>query len=182
LPEQLQHLRGPAALAAILAATATTAAAHRHVYPASAADRDAYADGHAGCCQPHPDTDGYAQPDTHIHRYQRTRGHPDIHRHSFRAADGYADAAATTDGYTDTAATTANGYADAATAATDGYTDTAATTADGYTTTTANRDAATAADGYTTADQHTCSVSHSDPGRWLTQADTLILNRKTSRR
>jgi hypothetical protein len=158
-------------MAAIFAATT---AAHRHVYTTSAADCDAYTDGHAGCWQPHPNTNWCAEPDTHIHRYQRTRGHTDTHRHSSGAADGYADAAATT----------TDRYANTATAATHGYADTAATTADGYTTT-------TTADGYTTtanrytataADQHACSVSDSDPGRWLTQADTLILNRKTSRR
>ncbi len=134
-------------MAAIFAATT---AAHRHDYPPSAADCDAYADGHAGCWQPHPNTDWCAQPDTHIHRYQRTRGHTDAHRHSSGAADGYANVA---------------------TAATHGYADTAATTANRYTA--------------TTADQHACSVSHSDPGRRLTQSATLIFrisNRKTSRR
>jgi hypothetical protein len=168
LSEQLQHLRGPTALAAIFAATAA-ATAHRHLYPASAADCDAYADGHAGCWQPHPNTDRCAQPNTHIHRYQRTRGYADIHRHSSRAADGYADAAATTPyGYTHTTATTTNRYANAAAAAPYGYADTTATTANGYTTTTANRYAAA-------ADQHTCSVSHPDSGRRLTPADISIL-------
>jgi hypothetical protein len=174
LSEQLQHLRGPTALAAIFAATAA-ATAHRHLYPASAADCDAYADGHAGCWQPHPNTDRRAHPNTHIHRYQRTRDHADIHRHSSGAADGYADAAtAAPDGDTHTAATTANRYANAAAAAPYGYADTAATTANGYTTT--NRHTTTTANRYAaTADQHTCSVSHPDSGRWLTPADISIL-------
>jgi hypothetical protein len=148
LPQQLRHLRGPAALATILAAIATT---HRHVYPASAADRDGYTDGHCHTCSWH----------SHPNTYRCAWRHAHIHRHSSGAAHGYADPAATAaHGYADPAAATAHGYADPATAAAHGYTATAAT--HGYVATpaaTADRYAATA------TDEHTCSVSHSDSDR-----------------
>jgi hypothetical protein len=157
LPQQLRHLRGPAALAAILAAAATT---HRHVYPASAADRDGYTGAHCHTCGWH----------SHPNSYRCAWRHAHTHRHSSAAANRYADpAAATTHGDADIAATT-HGDADPAAATTHGDADPTATTAD--------RDAdaaATTADGYAdpaattahsdipAADQHACSVSHADP-------------------
>jgi hypothetical protein len=174
LPQQLRHLRGPAALATILAAIATT---HRHVYPASAADRDGYTDGHCHTCSWH----------SHPNTYRCARRHAHIHRHSSGAAHGYANpaaatthgdadadpAATTAHGYADAdpAATTAHGYADPATAAAYGYTDPATTTTYGYTATAATygyvATPAATADRYaaTATDEHTCSVSHSDSDR-----------------
>lgn len=149
MPEQLQHLRGPAALATILAATATT---HRHVYPASAADRDGYTDGHCHTCSWH----------SHPNTYRCAWRHAHTHHHSSTAADGDADIAATTHGDADTTAA-ADSDADPATAAADSYADPATATTYGYTAT---------ADSYvaTPTDEHTCSVSHSDSDRWLTRA------------
>jgi hypothetical protein len=148
LPQQLRHLRGPAALATILAAIATT---HRHVYPASAADRDGYTDGHCYTCSWH----------SHPNTYRCARRHAHIHRHSSTAADGDANpAAATTHGDANPATAAAHGDADPAATTTYGYTATAAT--HGYVATpaaTADRYAATA------TDEHTCSVSHSDSDR-----------------
>jgi hypothetical protein len=159
LPQQLRHLRGPAALATILAAIATT---HRHVYPASAADHDGYTDGHCHTCSWH----------SHPNTYRCAWRHAHIHRHSSGAANRYADpAAATADRYADPAAATTHGYADPAATTTYGSADPAATTTYGYTATPATygyvATPAATADRYaaTATDEHTCSVSHADSDR-----------------
>jgi hypothetical protein len=150
LPERLQPLRGPAALAAIPAATT----ADGYVHATHAANCNRYRDGHrhAGSWQPYPNSDWCAQRDTYAHR------------HAAGTANGHADAAAaTTHGHADATATTTHGHTDAATATPHGYADTAAATPDSY------------ADAAATTDQHTCSVSYSNPARRLTQSATSIL-------